>query len=100
MPEVGIGRDQELATFPFRGVQQLTVGQRGPAKLVGSDHLMLPQRVPQRFGRALIEEYAHLDGGQSASCSVLQHRTGLIERDAGEPFHELLDGRPILQILE
>ena len=61
---------------------------------------MLRQRVTQRYGRTLVEQYAHLYRGERASCHVLKHCTDLFESDTRKPFHELRDKGAVFNILE
>lgn len=61
---------------------------------------MLRQGLPNRNGRALIEEYAHLRGGQGTSCGVLEDDANLFGADVRKPFDELAGGGAILAVLE
>ena len=89
MLQVSISGDQHFELGFFCGVQQFAVGQFRPAAFVSSDNFMLRQRTTQRFGRALIKEYAHLGRGQRAACGMVQHRANLFEGDTREPLDEL-----------
>ena len=61
---------------------------------------MLRQRVTQRFRSTLIEQYAHLCGGEGATCGVVQYRADLFESDTREPVHKLRHKSAVLKILE
>jgi hypothetical protein len=50
---------------------------------------MLRQRIAQRDWGALIEQDAHLGGGQRTPCRVLKDSTRLLKGDAREPLDEL-----------
>lgn len=50
---------------------------------------MLRQRLSERDGGALIEQYAHLGRSQRTPCGVLQDIARLFERDAWKPLDEL-----------
>jgi hypothetical protein len=69
--QVDVGCDKRVEPFLFGGVQQLSVRQLRPAALVGGDDFMLRQRAAQRFGRALVEQYAHLGSGKRAAGGVI-----------------------------
>jgi hypothetical protein len=71
VPQVGVGCDQRLEPFFLGGVQQLAICQLRPTALVGGDDFMLRQHATQWFGRALIEQYAHLGRGERAAGGVI-----------------------------
>ena len=80
--------------------EESAILQLHPTPLVGRRDLVVRQEVPQRHRRALIEKDAHLRGCERAARGVLEHRTNLLDRHAGEPLGELVDGRAVLEILE
>lgn len=98
--QVGVGCNQRVEPFLFGGVQQLAIRQLRPAALVGRDDLMLRQRATQRFGRALVEQYAHLGRGKRAAGGVIQHGTNLLKTDARKPIHEFRDQRSVFKVLK
>jgi len=60
----------------------------------------MSQRVTQRFGRALIEKYAHLCGSECTSRDVIKHGPNLFGSDAGKPFDELCYESAVLEIFK
>jgi hypothetical protein len=50
---------------------------------------MLRQRVSQRFGGALVEQYAHLCRSKRTACGVIEYGPNLLKRDTGKPIDEL-----------
>lgn len=98
--EIQIGRDQYLEALRFSCSEQLAILERGPTVFVGRNHLVVQQKVAQWRRRALVEKDSHLHRGQRTSSGVLQHRTCLIERDAGEQLDELTDRHPVFEVLK
>jgi hypothetical protein len=56
--------------------------------------------VTQRFGRALIEEYAHLCWSKGTSRSMIEYGPHLIKRNARKPFDKLGYQCSVLDILK
>jgi hypothetical protein len=56
--------------------------------------------VGQGNGRTLVKQYAHSSRGQRASRRVLEHGTGLLQRNTGEPLDELINVRAVFEVLE
>ena len=48
----------------------------------------------------MIEQKAHLNGGESAPRSVFQNRANLFMRDAGKPLDELRHECAVFEVLE
>ena len=69
--QVSVGCDQRVEPLLFGCVQQLAIRELRPATFVGRDDLMLRQRATQRFGRPLVEQYAHLGRGKRAAGGVI-----------------------------
>lgn len=61
---------------------------------------MVRQQSTQRFRDALVEQYAHLRGSESAACRMVQYRADLFKRDAGKPLHELRRDGAVLKVLK
>jgi hypothetical protein len=61
---------------------------------------VLRQGVTQRLGRPLIEQYAHLCGGERTACGMIEHRANLLQRDPGKPIDKLRHQRAVFKILK
>ena len=108
MAQILVGGDQNVKRRAFRSRQQLPVAHRRPPTLVCRTDGVSGQRVPQRDGRALVEQDRHRlgrrpaqpSGGRQTVFSVGEDGQDLIARDAGEPLQEVVDGGARFQVLE
>ena len=98
--EVGVGCEQESELVVLCGVDQLSVLESCPTKLLRRAHLVRHQELPKRRRRSLVEQDSHLRRGERAARRVFKDSTHLFERDAGKPLDELRDGRTIFEVLE
>ena len=98
--KVLICRHEDLERGRFGGLQEFTVAQRRPSQFEARRYLMRRHGMPQGRGNALIEQDPHSRLGERTPGGVLEHRSRLLDFDAGKPFHELLDRRPVLEVLE
>ena len=58
------------------------------------------QPMAERRWGALIEQHTHLGHAYRTTSRVLKDRTNLLKRNAGEPLHEEVRRRVVLEILE
>ena len=79
---------------------ELPIFQSRPAALVGSSDFVADQFAPQRHRSAVVEQDPHLCNCEWASGSMLEHCTGLIQRDAGKPFNKLLYGSVVFKVFK
>jgi len=58
------------------------------------------QGISKRDGSALIEKNPHSGGDLCTPRRVFQHGADLIQRDSGEPLHELASLSAVFEVLE
>ena len=61
---------------------------------------MVFEGISKWDGSALIEKDAHSGGDLSTPRRMFQHGANLIQRDSGEPLHELASLSAVFEVLE
>jgi hypothetical protein len=98
--QIRVGRYQSGEAIGLGSVKQSAVLQPRPSEFVCGSNLVLRQEVTQWNRSTLIEENAHLRGGECTSRSMLQYSANLFNGDTREPLHKLRYECTVLKILE
>jgi hypothetical protein len=98
--QIRVGRYQNREAIALRRFKQSAVPQPRPSEFVRGPNLVLRQELTQWNRGALIEENAHLRGGECTSRSMLQYSANLFNGDTREPLDELRHECTVLKILE